>query len=366
MFDYYLISTPLHMFVASALALHRGNRCIAIFIDQYEGQSDCFVDSLRDRSSGSPFEHVFVFGGRNVSLLQKKSFRKELFKELGEIVSVYAPGSIFCGNDRRIEFQFLMHFSQRGYPQVEGVYLDEGLFSYVGREASNSYSDRFVDTFFKKLAYGNWWSHPPTVGAGKWISTAYLAYPELAHPLIQLKKMKKIEPEWFYDSSFVKLTQSWLACFDVERKVIENSRVVLTLPQDRNMRLVPGYVDRVYDLVDSLSSAGYGISVKYHPSEQQRDPLQVSSRSSVSILPAKIPFEVLLPFMPRENAFVIGDMSSTLIMTRLFRPDVGVLAIQPDQENKHFKQFDLLYRKMDIPVLPMKRIIDSVMDGVEE
>ncbi|MBF6058637.1 polysialyltransferase family glycosyltransferase [Thiomicrorhabdus heinhorstiae] len=365
MFDYYLISTPLHMFVSSALALHRARKCIAIFIDQYEGQSDCFVKNLRDKESGSPFDKVFVFGGREVSLLQKKAFRKQLFKELAEIVEQYAPNYIFCGNDRRIEFQFLMHHSRKNHPQVEGVYLDEGLFSYVGREASKSFSDRYVDTFFKKLAYGNWWSQPPTVGAGKWITSAYLAYPEQGHPLIQRKKMQKIDPEWFYAPHFVQLTQHWLACFDVDQEVIENSRVVLTLPQDRNMRLVPGYVDRVYDLVDSLSSSGYGISVKYHPSEQQLDPLQVSSRLNVSILPAKIPFEVLLPFMPRDNAFVIGDMSSTLIMTRLFRPDVGVLAIKPDQENRHFKQFADLYQKMDIPVLPMKQIIDTVMENTQ-
>lgn len=352
---YYLVSTPLHLFVALGVALSRQSAETAtlIFIDQYPGQSDVYIRCLKDHPL-SPFKALVEFGGRDVVFKQKLTFRKQLFADLQAMIARDCPDRIYVGNDRRVEFQYLMQAGRKINPELEGVYLDEGMFTYVGRKASKSFSDAVVDTLLKKMAYGFWWSNPPTVGAGKWISQAYVAFADLVHPALTKKQLIPLEPTYFTHHHFQQLAACWLSQFHIDSGALAELDLMITLPEKTDMDKVSGYAEHIQRLVWDLKQDAGLIGIKYHPSERSEDPLNLKQNPSVKILPAKLPFEAMLPFL--KSIKLLGDMSSTLLTTKLFRPDIAVAVMQIGPRTAHFEQFVGLFNRLELPILEKSAI----------
>lgn len=355
----FLVSTPLHFLVASSIALRnrQDQNPYLIFIDQPKTDSHPYL-ACETQWGESPFMSRHIFSGGQKSVREKIKSRKENFRQLAQLVSDYAPDEIYVGNDRRIEFQFAMHEASRRKP-VTGIYMDEGTFTYVGRQDSASFSDRVIDSALKKLAYGSWWRNPPTVGASSWISEAYVAFPDLVHPLLRGKKLHQLTSDYFMVDAFKQLARIIVERFKVDSERLTQLDVLLTLPHDSVMDRVPGYSERIRHLVAAMSKRNKMIGVKYHPRNQNPDALDLGKCSGVWLIPDGAAYEAFLPLL--GSCLVVGDMSSTLLTTRWLRPDLRVVAIE-NPESSYFSQFQTLFQNLNIAVLSPDEVVRSLLN----
>jgi len=344
---FYLVSTPLQFLVASSIALRQRDtgRHHLLYIDQAPVAAHPYLD-CEARWQQSPFASRHLFFGRERRVLAKLQLRRSNFKRIAALVKEIQPARIYVGNDRRIEFQYAMHVAQQFKP-VTGIYMDEGTFTYVGRGDSRSFGDAVVDNVLKKIVYGAWWRNPPTVGASSWISEAYVAFPELVHPLLQQKKLHRLGSDYFATDAFRALAAHIVEHFRVDAARLAALSLLLTLPHESVMARVPGYADRIRQLVRDLAARGRQIGVKYHPRNSQPDALELGGIDGVSLIPDGAAFESFLPLL--QQCTVVGDMSSTLPTTRWLRPGLTVIAIE-NPGSAFFAQFNTLFAALSIPV----------------
>ncbi len=267
---------------------------------------------------------------------------------LAEIINQIKPKHIYSGNDRRVEFQYCMYRASELKLGPVGYYMDEGTFTYVGRKASNNISDKIVDSVFKKLFYGRWWNHPATVGASDWISTVYVSFPESIHALLKEKNIVHLSLE-FWKSHLLK-TFCELLIDDIGRpKGLFDFDLVVTLPHESIMHANPDYKNQIKKLIVGQIEKNLNVAVKYHPRDTEIDMLDAGKISGVELIAPSLPFEALLP-MFKSGAKVVGDFSTTLITTRLLRPDLIVEAI--DHGNtKDNVEFIQLYKRIGINII---------------
>lgn len=354
----YLVSTPLHFLIASSIALRQRDKQNAhlVFIDQPNLKSHPYLE-CESRWPDSPFLSRHIFPGRQQRGIDKLRARKEVFRQLARLAEELTPDEIYVGNDRRIEFQYLMHVAT-SYKPVSGVYMDEGTFTYVGRQDSGSFSDRVIDNALKKLAYGLWWKNPPTVGGSSWISEAYVAFPDLVHPLLRSKRLHALSGDTFMAEEFRRLAQIIVEYFKIDAEKLAGLDVLLTLPHESVMAKVPGYAEQIQNLVAALSARGMSIGVKYHPRNHDPDSLQLGARAGVWLIPDGAAYETFLPLLGK--CLIVGDMSSTLLTTRWLRPDLRVVAVK-NTGSSYFEQFQTLFQGLEIPVLSPEDVRQSVL-----
>ncbi|MCH2175276.1 MAG: hypothetical protein MK193_06055, partial [Lentisphaeria bacterium] len=155
----FFVSTPLHLIVSLAIVdTEKVDHAHLVFIDQVSDTDNPYMTTIESWDE-NPFESVQCFY-RPKKDMGKYKARKQLFANIEKLVIGIKPSHIYCGNDRRVEFQCAMNTAQYYDSNVQGYYMDEGTFTYTGRAASSSFSDRVIDNSIKKLAYGSWWKHP--------------------------------------------------------------------------------------------------------------------------------------------------------------------------------------------------------------
>lgn len=232
---------------------------------------------------------------------------------------------VFVGNDRHIEFQYLAYCLKRSNISTECIYLDEGLFSYLGRKASKSFSERIFDQGLKKIFYGFWWQTPKTIGASSYIDEVWLAYPALACPVFQPKDTRQLPTEGFGSELFERFIECWAGLYELPLSM-GKADFVITITDEKNFVKFLNYRESIITLVSILVKQGKSVAIKYHPNANNRDLLSLQLISNrVTILPSALPFEVLLPLLPKVT--LIAEFSSTLITSRLLAPSMNVWAI---------------------------------------
>ncbi len=343
----FIVSTPLHLLVSLAIVAEDSvANAHLIFIDQVVGKQNHYLDVLESWSD-NPFKSIQVFYRSTSRFYKKTSDRAQIFSKLADVMQQIRPAHIYVGNDRRIEFQWCMHQCDLLGYKPTAYYLDEGTFTYVGRKASQSFSDRIVDNFLKKLVYGWWFKHPDTVGASDWIDIVYASYPDIVHPLLKNKVLRKLSLEYWQSESLVKYC-SLLNDHISPGLQLGNYDVVVTLPHESVINSNPDYQQAIQSVVNDYIQEGKVVGVKYHPRDSKKDVLGLAQLDGVSLLPAAIPFESMLPML-KVGSQVVGDFSTALITTRLLRPDVEALAIDHGKKNDR-EEFVSLYRLIGVQI----------------
>jgi hypothetical protein len=357
----YLVSTPLHLLVSLAVALSRQNEEEAklFFVAQERNSQrmNFFRESMQDWNS-SPFVDVQVYFRPTGKGWSKVSGRKRLFADLESEVDAFKPKRVYVGNDRHLEFQWIMHQCFEKEIGTKGFYLDEGLYTYVGRQASRRLSDRIVDDWLKKLFYGFWWQTPSTIGGSDWINEIIVAYPNWVTPLLKEKSAIPLLSSWFEHKKLKEITSSWLKSFCVEQQHLETCQLMFTFPESSDMQKVPGYELEAQELLANLSKKGLKIAVKYHPKDLEKDVLSLLELPGVFEIPANVPFEIILPSLP-QKCFVLGDMSTTVLSTRLFRQDLKVMVMQLGSQSRHFDQFLGFYEKLGLLPMSLSELLND-------
>lgn len=325
----FLVSTPLHLLVSLAIIAEEKLKDVhLVFIDQVRGNTNYYFEVLQ-RWPTNPFDSMRIFYRPEKNPLKKLCSRKKTFVDLVKVVRGVRPSHIYVGNDRRIEFQWCMHQCSLLGCRPVGYYLDEGTFTYVGRKASFSFSDRIIDNAIKSLFYGRWWKHPATVGASDWVDVVYASYPDIVHDLLKTKEVRGLTLNYWQSLLLLEYCSALLDRIEPSM-MLGGYDVVVTLPHESVIANNNHYKVDMHNKLAEFLEAGCQVAVKYHPRDVQLDALSVAQLAGVTLLPAAVPFEAMLPMLKR-NSLVVGDFSTALITTRILRPDISVLAIDHGQ-----------------------------------
>lgn len=346
----YLPSTPLNVLVSCAVAVHKQGlqetRELAELwlIDQKNITGNAYFEALKGLRNG-PFQQVKIFSGKGKGV-QKLTQRKQSFSEIVDGIEGFQPTQVAVGSDRRIEFQYAMHLLQQNKQPATGLYLDDGLYSYVGRPY-HVVKDG-INTIIKKLVYGFWWQEPKTVGASNWIDQAWLFAPQHAVGLLRSKKTTILQPNWFQDAVVMELSQLVAQQLNYDVVGLHELDVMMLIPHPNNIKKMPGYEKRIQKIVATLHQQGKKVGVKYHPRTPVEDALQLKTHGATEIIPAQLAFEFCLPLFAKD-CLVVGDVGTALLTSKWLRPDLTVFAIL-DEKDGFQKRFISMSRSMNINV----------------
>ncbi|WP_300426117.1 hypothetical protein [uncultured Thalassolituus sp.] len=303
----FLASTPFNTVIASMIALDlpSDDTCELWLIDQ---PSECsiFVKGVLAWPD-SPFRDIRIATYQARSVQQKKQ-RKRILRQLSQQAKSSGVTDLYTGNDRRIEFQWLMaHLPST----VKGHYIDDGTYSYIGRN-TRWFSDGIVDNLLKKLTYGFWWKQPETIGASDWIQMAHLAFPEHAVPQLQKKVILQI-PDHLSNPAFTSLGADYSDTLSEAAKL--DALIILPHESVRSVTIE----QRLLQEGSKYERCG----IKRHPRSESGLPGDTTHITEIS---ARVPFELLLSGLKPECC-VIGDVSSALLTARWLRPRLQVICL---------------------------------------
>jgi hypothetical protein len=331
----FLASTPFNMLTSAMVAfeLPAGDEAYLGLIDQPEIERP-FVSVLNEWQE-SPFRQIRLLS-QQAKGRGKRLKRQSAFKQIAQLIDQVKPNTLYTGNDRRIEFQFAMQHSRKTNVTSIGVYLDDGTYSYVGRE-THWLKDKIFDNLIKKLSYGLWWQQPSTIGASSWISQAILAFPESAVPALQAKQTRHL-PENLQRAEFKQLALLSLSGFNGAVDDLADIGALVLLPHE-SVATKQTKDKLSYWLVNQDAK----IAFKHHP----RTPLIDTQGDKEAWLipqralqvPAGIPMEVLLPLL-QVSCRLAGDVSTALLTAKWLRPELEVTAFAAANTSIHW--LDLL------------------------
>jgi len=319
MVNYFFISSPLHFFIATNIAIQKhADNNIALFISKNKHTAELYSSVITDNSDiFNHFEILPVNDSKN-----KLANRKQCFSLIEKILSQTPAEQIFTGNDARVEFQYAMHIARQYKKEVAGIYIDDGLGSYLPHRSMNSFTRKYIETFIKKLTYGNWWKSPLSLGGSEWVTQAFLAYPELAHPLLIDKKLEKIDDKIFESPAFIGICDRLLTEQTDSKQVnFNNIKVVICLTHDTIYLNYEKTLTQLRAIFESKCLAEE-IAIKAHPRSKQNALIsQVFPKAT--ILPNKVGLELFLPHI-NNDTLIVGDISTTLLTSKWLKPNVQV------------------------------------------
>jgi len=300
----FLASTPFNVIISSMIALELPEEDSAELwlIDQPEIQTP-FMRHFSEWSD-APFSRIRIATHQAKRLADKKK-RKASLQSLSEEVANYPFDYIYTGNDRRIEFQWLMAHHPG---TTEGHYIDDGTYSYVGRK-THWLTDKILDNALKKFSYGFWWKQPPTIGASEWISVAHLAFPTLAVPELKRKQCRTL-PENLNSPAFASLSDIYAE----DMAGIENLDAIVILPHESVADVT------TEQKMLSVAQEYHAAAAKPHPRSSGR------ATNGLPEIAASLPSEIMLTRL-KPQCCIIGDVSTALLTARWLRPDLNVICI---------------------------------------
>lgn len=306
----FMASTPFNVLTASMIAfnLPEQDRVTLWLIDQELGNQFC---NYLEQWQQAPFDTISVVSRRQKSS-RKYQYRQKIMKDIIDRLDDIQPDHIYTGNDRRIEFQFAMSISMLKW-NTRGSYVDDGTYSYIGRK-THWFLDGIIDNLIKKLVYGSWWSQPSDIGASRWISESWLAFPEAAIPVLRQKPIRAL-PRNLDRSEFSDLANIGLPA-GINLSAIDG---VLLLPHSSvgSASTATGLVEWLLQQPDVQH-----IAIKRHP---RSAPGLAGIPTAATEIPASLPMEILLPLL-RSGCLVTGTLSTALLTAKWLRPDLRVYA----------------------------------------
>jgi hypothetical protein len=329
----YLASTPLTALLAAAVARAQGVPARLVLIEDYADAARWaqLLGGWRD----SPFSQIDRIAGRasearaasgdtaGVARLarerSKRALRLQALASLAAIDAELRPAQVFVGNDRRPETQYALELAARRNGGPCGVYLDDGLFTYVGDAHARPWARLLIDTPLKKLAWGRWWQGAAQAGTTRWITQAWLAWPALARDQDPARSHHALPRAWCVDRAMARLARAAAVEF-LGSGARPRERLVLALPHSR---VLGDAAPRLRELVAALAARGIRCAVKYHPREAAGDPAGLQA-CGASLLPSGLALELLAARMAR-GATLAGEASTALAAARWLRPDLRVL-----------------------------------------
>ena len=343
--NYFFVSSPLHLLFSSNIALcHEGDDNIVVLMPRESRQFSPFAEVLSKDTS--IFSDVISFETGNRS--SKHAERKRRMAVIQDALSNKRPDRIFTGTDRRVEFQYAMSVGSGINPELVGIYVDDGMATYLGHKSMHNIAHRYLDPLAKKLLYGWWWKNPITIGSSGWIDEMRVAYPELVHESLRSKKVLPIDREVFKDPRFIALCERLLQFRNVDDCGVRDIDVIVVLTHES---FYPDADTHLQGLIDGVAQhdSSAKIAVKPHPRSEKTD-FWRDKYPDVLFLDSKVSMELFLPLV-KQHCVIIGDISSALFTANWFGENRHIIAITlahgvPSHIEDNLAQ---LFLKLDIP-----------------
>lgn len=356
MTNYYFISSPFHLFLSCNLAIeNKRDKNIAVIIpriissnklnDTYtrmlEKASDIFSDFIS-------FERI----DNNQPKRSKYAERKYRFKQLKSILEKTAADRIYTGNDRRIEFQYAMSVAKKINSKLEGIYLDEGMATYLGHKSMHSIQHKYIDPFLKKIFYGRWWKNPVTIGSSAWVDKIYAAFPKFVHTSLLNKKIIDINHDNFSNHLFTDFCQKINLESGIDIKEIEDYKLLVVLTHEsfypNGYSYIKTLINKAKQFVDENA-----IAIKAHPRSGCYENIK-NDFPECKHVSHRVGFEMLLPIL-NSDCMIVGDVSTAVFTTRWLRPKMKVIAVKIEDKKRAFIHQELseLYKKIEVPLVSM-------------
>lgn len=333
--DLYVATTPLTALIAAGLARAESPHAALVLVEDYDDAPRwrALLAGWRD----TPFARIELVPGRATeqralaavaargpiarrlaSERIKGVLRARTFEALRTLDRSLKPGRVLVGNDRRPETQYALHLAA-GRRARPGVYLDDGLFTYLGDAHERPWMRR-VDEYLKRRRYGSWWESLALVGTSRFVGEARLAYPALALDTEPSRPHRALLREHYAGRALARLAR------DAWRRLapgLEHARydALLVLPHTRLFRGGEAPVERLRAALARLGADGR-IAVKYHPRESRDDPLDLAS-GGTTLVPHGLAAELAYARV-RRGGVVVGEASTALLAARWLRPDLRV------------------------------------------
>ena len=346
--DIYLVSSTLHFFWAFMLAKRFEDKRDShlILIDQYSNRPMQLWRYLTEENT--PFVSQNRLEGRELGGWKKLRNRHNQFNWVSEFIKNNNVERVWIGNDRSVLGQWFIKEAKQKCASCVACFMDDGVFSYLGRAASQSFSERYLDAVFKKIIYGFWYDSPLTVGASKWIDQAWVMYPSEVNSLLKNKELIDIYPDNQGFKAFSLLAKEVLKQEKLEPSILNELDVLITLPNETVFTRVNNYKDIVSKLISKLIANKKLVGIKYHPAADNKDILDLSSLG-VTLLPSNISFESLIPYLSRCK--IVGDLSTTVLIANYSNTlNVEILTFKEYKDSASMRK---LSEKLQIPVVDM-------------
>ncbi|MGB1091557.1 MAG: polysialyltransferase family glycosyltransferase, partial [Oceanobacter sp.] len=153
----------------------------------------------------------------------------------------------------------------------------------------------------------------------------HAAFPTHVHPLLKGKLIRAINPAGFESEALRQFSDTLMNHYGFDSTELSSLNSLFTLPHESLFERQSDYKKQVLDEIKSRALGGQRVAAKYHPRNSEPDMLNLQAEG-VTLLPAGISFEAMLPHFPKGME-VIGDVSSTLLTARWLRRDLQVTSI---------------------------------------
>lgn len=349
MINYFFISSPLHFFIATNLAIsHEGDTNVALFISKNEQTAKQYAKATQHYQDIFQFTYDLTINDDQ----QKFTQRKRRFAQINDLIASTLPDRIFTGSDRRMEFQYAMHQASKVNANVEGIYIDDGTVSYLGHKSINSIFHQYIDPTLKKLVYGFWWKNALTTGSSAWISKAYLASPKDAHSLLKTKELIALDQDIFVSKKFIEVNEFLIEKYDTLKTInFDQINAVLCLPNESFYLKNPQFLQQIKTTILSHFHSD-NIAIKAHPKSKNMTLLANVFPNSIA-LPNTLGMELLLPKLSNDTV-IIGDVSTALLTAKWLKPTVAVQAFEVNSDIS--KQLKALFHSVGITFLSLEAI----------
>lgn len=313
----HIAATPWNFLNSFAFAANRPEETsYLMYVDFPEDEPNIYLQALDKMEKSSPFVKAWCFHGKYQGAWKKWRNRLREIQYIKEIVAELKPDQVFVGSDRRIEFQCAMTEAVKHKPNVKGIYLDEGLFSYTCRKRSQTWRDRVLDSWIKRLMYPVDWKHPSTIGASDWISEGWLLKPENACSILKKTiSLKTLSTDLYHNPR----TDGLMASLGKNLQVFENgfeALILLPHPSALSEQVKRAFTDQ-FQAFDRLL-------VKAHP----RGDLDSGwLPSSAKFLPADVPLELILAHIHVKK--IISSQTTALLTSKLICPEIIIKVVDP-------------------------------------
>lgn len=334
----FVASTPMIALACAAIAAARPGRARLLLIEDFDLAAR--LEALLRRWRDNPFEDIQRLPGRHTEhclgaghehrgvsgLLRrvrvKRALRQRTLAAIRRCEAAFAPEEIWLANDRKPETQLALHLASARTGSRVGRYVDDGLYTYLGDVRTRT-ATRRVDAIVKRLAYGRWWQHAALAGTTRWIAQRWLAFPAADADRAPARERHALPRTWFAQRRFLRLGVLAAREFGIRRGALHGAGAVLVLPHSNQLRANPALAPALARVVDACLAQGARVAVKYHPREHVADPAGLA-RPGITVLPALLPLELLLPLLPAGTR-LMGEGSTALLAAHWLRPDLEVV-----------------------------------------
>lgn len=323
--SFHICATPWNFINSFVFASNRPEETgYLIYVDYPEHEDNIYLHALESMGEASPFKEAWCFHGKYKGAWQKWRKRLKEIEQIKQLIVELKPDQVYVGSDRRIEFQCAMTEAVKHKPNVKGIYIDEGLFSYTCRKRSKTWRDRALDTWIKRFMYPCDWKHPITIGGSDWISEGWLLQPSKACKILAKKIiLKKIVLDWYQSHKLLRLTEFLTS--KEEFNIINNCfDALIILPHPSSLTEI--VKESINFLI--MNNNFKVVAVKQHPREElSLDWLEVSHFFR---LPTSLPLELILPNMSFQS--VIAGSSTATLTAKLMKNPKIILINDEDSE----------------------------------